>query len=108
MAAYKKSPTPVKTVTKVMKDIKKEESPKVNTTAKKVEGTVTDVGTALADIQKRADARKKIVDEGQKKLNDARRIVKERGSIQTGSGKLQGLASLKNTLGTQYLKETLT
>jgi hypothetical protein len=69
---------------------------------------VTDVGTALADIQRRADARRKIVDQGQKKLNDARRVVKERGRTQTGSGKLQGLASLKNTLGTQYLKEKLT
>ena len=44
------------------KEVKKEESPKVKTTTKKIEGTVTDVGTALADIQKRADARKKIVD----------------------------------------------
>ncbi len=65
---------------------------------------VTNVGTALADIQKRADARKKLVDEGQKKLNDARRAVKEKGRTQTGSGKLQGLASLKNTLGRQYYK----
>lgn len=104
----KKSPSPVTAGSKVVKEIKKEESPKVKTTTKKIEGTVTDIGTALADIQKRADARKKIVDEGQKKLNDARRTVKERGSTQTGSGKLQGLASLKNTLGTQYLKETLT
>ena len=67
---------------------------------------VTDIGTALADIQKRSDARQKMVDKGQKKLNDARRAADKAGPIQTGSGKLQGLASLKNTLGTQYLKET--
>jgi len=66
---------------------------------------VTDIGTALADIQKRSDARNKLVAAGQKKLNDARRVSKESGPTQTGSGKLQGLASLKNTLGTQYLKE---
>lgn len=81
------------------KEVKKEEK-----TTTKIK--VTDVGTALADIQRRADARKIIVDQAQKKLNDARRVVKERGRTQTGSGKLQGLASLKNTLGTQYLKET--
>jgi hypothetical protein len=99
MTPNKKSPTPVK-------EVKKEEKTTKVKSSETVESKVTDVGTALADIQKRADARKKIVDEGQKKLNDARRAVKERGSTQTGSGKLQGLASLKNTLGTQYLKET--
>jgi hypothetical protein len=87
------------------KEEKKEEK---TTTEKKVDGKVTDVGTALADIQKRSDARNKLVAANQKTLNDARRASKERGRTQTGSGKLQGLASLKNTLGTQYLKETLT
>lgn len=65
---------------------------------------VIDIGTALADIQKRADARKKLLDQGQQKLNDARRNSKEKGTRQTGSGKLQGLSSLKNTLGRQYYK----
>lgn len=87
------------------KTTKKEEKPKVKS-SETVQSKVTDVGTALADIQKRADARKKLVDEGQKKLNDARRASKERGRTQTGSGKLQGLASLRNTLGTQYYKKT--
>jgi hypothetical protein len=79
-----------------MAKIKKEEGPK----------KVTDIKTALADIKSRADARKKVVDQGQKNLNDARRTSKAKGRGQTGAGKLQGLASLTNTLGTQYYKKT--
>jgi hypothetical protein len=60
----------------------------------------------LVDIQKRSDARKKISDAGQKKLNDARRARSSKDSKQTGSGRLQGLASLSNTLGAQYSKKT--
>jgi hypothetical protein len=88
-----------------MPDPKKTNRPDTPLAATPTNSKVTDVGTALADIQKRADARKKIVDEGQKKLNEARRASKDKGRTQTGSGKLQGLAGLKNTLGTQYLKE---
>jgi hypothetical protein len=102
----KKSPSPVTAGSKVVKEIKKDSSPKVKTTQKRVEGTITDVGSALSDIQKRADARKKLFDEGQSMLNESRRKARQKGATQTGSGKLQGLASLKNTLGMQYYKET--
>ena len=86
-------------------DKKRPDTPLASTPESKNSGKVTDVASALSDIQKRADARKKISDEGQKKLNDARRARSGKGATQTGSGKLQGLASLRDTLGTQYQKK---
>ncbi len=84
------------------KNKKRPDTPLAATPESKDSGKVTDVASALADIQKRSDARMKASNEGQKKLNDARRARSKKGANQTGSGRLQGLASLRNTLGTQY------
>ncbi len=59
----------------------------------------TDIRTAFSDIQKRAAARRNAIYESKKKT-----IKSKKETAQSGSGKLQGLATLKNTLGTQYLK----
>lgn len=56
---------------------------------------VTDVGTALADITKRAAARQALKDASNKKVRDdiaARRAAA--GKTQTGTGKLIGLKGL--------------
>jgi hypothetical protein len=65
------------------------------------------VNTVMADINKRSAERKAAIDERQKKLDNAR---KERSRTKRAvggvGGRLQGLASLKNTLGTQYYKQS--
>lgn len=56
---------------------------------------VTDIGTALADITKRAAARQALKDAANKKVRDdiaARRAAA--GKTQTGTGKLIGLKGL--------------
>jgi hypothetical protein len=58
-----------------------------------------DIRTAFSDIQKRATARRNAIYESKKKTTKSKKET-----TQAGSGKLQGLATLKNTLGTQYLK----
>lgn len=61
---------------------------------KEKEQKVTDIGTALADIQKRADERKKVVDANNKILSDKRAARSAaRKPIQTGDSKLVGLAT---------------
>jgi len=64
------------------------------------------VKTVISDINKRSAERKLASDENQKKLNEAR---KERSRVKKTvagvGGRLQGLASLRNTLGTQYYKK---
>lgn len=84
------------------KDTPLEKTPDV----KKTESTLTNLGSALSDIQKRAQARQKVIYESKKKIDEAKMAAKEKGRRQTGSGKLQGLLGLKNTLGMQYYKET--
>jgi hypothetical protein len=54
--------------------------------------------TILDDLQKASVARLKA-------KREARKTKQERGT-QTGADKLQGLASLKNTLGKQYYRPT--
>ena len=57
-----------------------------------------DIGTALADIQKRADERKKVVDANNKALSDKRAARSAaRKPIQTGDSKLFGLATFGST-----------
>ena len=61
---------------------------------KEKEQKVTDIGTALADIQRRADERRKVVDENNKALKDKRAARSAaRKSIQTGDSKIIGLAT---------------
>ena len=57
--------------------------------------TVTDIGTALADITRRASERQKLKDASNKKVRDS--IAERRkteGTKQTGTGKLIGLKGL--------------
>jgi hypothetical protein len=56
--------------------------------------------TILDDLQKASEARLKAKRES-RKTN-----AKEGKGIQSGADKLQGLASLKNTLGKQYYRPT--
>ena len=64
------------------------------------------ITTALADIEKRSAERNKTAQESNSRLVAARKKRREeKGTIQSGSGKLQGLASLSNTLGRQYYKK---
>jgi hypothetical protein len=60
---------------------------------------VTDLKSALADINTRTAARKKVIDTARAKT-DAARIArsKERSSSSSGTG-LYGLASFRNTTG---------
>jgi len=71
-----------------------------------VNAPITDIKTALADINKRASDRKEAIDKSNERLN-SQRIArsKSEGSAQTGGSKLQGLASLHNTLGRQYMNK---
>ena len=62
---------------------------------------VTDLKSAFADIEARSSARQKSIAESNAKLNAARAERNKEKTNQTGEGKLQGLASLKNTLGLQ-------
>jgi len=65
------------------------------------------VKTVMADINKRSAERKAAIDERQKKLDDARKERSRTKKAVAGvGGRLQGLASLKNTLGTQYYKKS--
>jgi len=55
---------------------------------------IKDIGTALADIQRRADDRKKVVDANNKLLSDKRAARSAaRKPLQTGDSKLVGLAT---------------
>ncbi len=69
------------------------------------ESKVTDIGTALADIQRRADERKKVVDANNKALSDKRAARSAaRKPLQTGDARLVGLA----TFGTAPKKRRTT
>ena len=58
------------------------------------EKKVIDIGTALADIQRRADERKKVVDANSKALSDKRAARSAaRKPLQTGDARLVGLAT---------------
>lgn len=59
---------------------------------------ITDVKTALADIEKRSQARIKARQEANKKFSDARE-ARSKSKKQTGEGRLYGLASFSNTTG---------
>jgi len=64
---------------------------------------IIDIGTALADIQKRADERKKVVDVNNKLLSDKRAARSAaRKPLQTGDTRLAGLATFGNTTGRKY------
>ena len=65
---------------------------------------ITDLKSALDDIGRRSLDRQKSIDRSQAKLDAARVERSKEKPRQTGGGKLQGLASLKNTLGMQYSK----
>ena len=69
------------------------------------ETPVTDLKSALDDIGRRSLDRQKSMDRSQAKLEAARVERSKEKPHQTGGGKLQGLASLKNTLGMQYSKD---
>lgn len=70
------------------------------------EAPVTDLKTALADINKRSIARQNVINESNAKNEKARlERSKQKKSVSSG-GRLQGLASFKNTLGKQFYKET--
>jgi hypothetical protein len=69
------------------------------------EKKIIDIGTALADIQKRADERKKVVDANNKALSDKRAARSAaRKPLQTGDARLIGLA----TFGTVAKKRITT
>jgi chromosome condensin MukBEF ATPase and DNA-binding subunit MukB len=64
----------------------------------KKEEKIKNYNTALADIQKRADERKKVVDANNKILKDKKAARSAaRKPIQTGDSKLFGLASFAST-----------
>lgn len=64
------------------------------------EQKLIDIGTALADIQRRADERKKVVDANKKALNDKRAARSAaRKPLQTGDSRLAGLATFTSTTG---------
>ena len=59
---------------------------------------ITDVKTALSDIEKRSQARIKARQEANKKLSDAREArSRSKKPFQTGEGRLYGLASFSST-----------
>ena len=61
---------------------------------KEKEQKVTDIGTALADIEKRAAERRKVVDANSKALSDKRAARSAaRKPLQTGDARLVGLAT---------------
>ena len=69
------------------------------------EKKIIDIGTALADIQRRADERKKVVDANNKTLSDKRAARSAaRKPLQTGDSKIIGLA----TFGTAPKKRITT
>lgn len=70
---------------------------------KKEDTPVSDINTALADINARAAQRKATSDASQVKLTSDRIARRKTQKKQTG-GTIQGLASLHNTLGRQYYK----
>lgn len=72
---------------------------------KKEDTTVSDINTALADINARAAQRKAASDVSQAKLTSDRIARRKTQKGQSG-GTIQGLASLHNTLGRQYHKKT--
>lgn len=57
---------------------------------------ITDVKTALADIEKRSQARIKARQEADKKLSDNRE-ARSKAKKQIGEGRLYGLASFSST-----------
>jgi hypothetical protein len=64
------------------------------------EKIVKDIGTALADIQKRSDERKKIIEANDKVLKDKRTArMAARKNIQSGDTRLAGLATFASTTG---------
>ena len=69
------------------------------------EAPAIDLKSALDDIGRRSLDRQKSMDRSQAKLEAARVERSKENPNQTGGGKLQGLASLKNTLGMQYAKK---
>lgn len=62
---------------------------------------ISDVKSAIADIEKRSLARQKSIDESTSKRNAAR-IERSKNKTKQSGSKLQGLTSLSNTLGMQY------
>lgn len=70
---------------------------------KKKDTPVSDINTALADINARAAQRKAASEASQAKLTSDRIARRKTQKGQSG-GTIQGLASLKNTLGRQYYK----
>lgn len=58
-----------------------------------------DIRTALADISARSDARMKLINTPKEKT-----LPKRRDS--SSGSRIQGLASLRNTLGRQYYKSS--
>lgn len=66
---------------------------------------IKNYNTALSDIQKRADERRKVVDENNKILRDKRAARSAaRKPIQTGDSKLVGLATFGSTTGKKTTK----
>lgn len=88
-------------------DIIKKGIPAKKVVAKPTEATKdSPIATALADIEKRGAERRKAAQENNSRLVAARKKRREeKGTIQSGSDKLQGLASLRNTLGKQYYRQ---
>jgi hypothetical protein len=66
---------------------------------------ITDVKSAIADIEKRSSERQAAIREAGIKSSASRAERSKKRTGQTGGGRLQGLASLTNTLGTQYVKK---
>lgn len=85
---------------------KKQSAAPVRTVAAKKKETTsnTDIARALAEVKKNEEARKKSRQEASMKLVAARK-ERRKTPTHTGSNKLQGLASLRNTLGRQYYKK---
>lgn len=70
----------------------------------KVERPITDIKSAITDINTRSAARMKAISDSQVKLDsDNEERNKSRRSL--GESRIQGLASLHNTLGRQYYKQ---
>ena len=65
------------------------------------ETPVTDVKTALADINKRADARRAAINESRAKVEQSRKDRSRAKNPLVAGGNLYGLASFKNTTGKQ-------
>lgn len=62
------------------------------------EAPVTDLKTALADINKRTEARQTAINESRAKVNESR-IARSREKKSVAEGSLYGLASFKGTTG---------